>query len=92
MSDNTKRTRKSFEEAKAEQIATLEGKLARAKEHVAKLEAELEKVKNRTPKKRTRPLSEKTKIKKITDMAAQVGKSPADIAKALGLDIPEEWK
>lgn len=91
MSENTtKRTRRTFEEVKAERIANLNAKIADHKAAIKELEAKVEAEKARQPK--TRSKSDKTKIKSIVDMAAKVGKTPEDIAKALGIDIPDEMK
>ena len=91
MSENTnKRTRRTFEEVKAERIANLNAKIDMHKAAIKELEAKVEAEKAKQPK--TRSKSDKTKIKSIVDMAAKVGKTPEDIAKALGIDIPDEMK
>lgn len=86
-----KRTRKSFEEAKAERVAAIEKKLADARARVAKLEADLETEKARTRK--SRPMTDKAKAKKLGDMVANSSASKEkkiEAMKILGIDIPEE--
>lgn len=78
-----KRSRKSFDDAKAEQIATLEGKIDRIKKHLAKLEAELEEAKARKPK--TRQPSEKAKAKKMAELLAKSNASEDNKRRALTL-------
>ena len=90
MSDE-KRSRKSFEEAKAARINALEKKLEEAKARVTKLEADLEAEKARTRK--VRPMREETKTKKLGELLASSAASKeklVELAKAAGIEIPEE--
>ena len=91
MSENTtKRTRRTFEQIKADNIAKMRAKINELENEKLKLEKAIEDEEAKQPK--TRSKSDKAKIKSIVDMAAKVGKTPEDIAKALNIDIPDEMK
>lgn len=91
MSENTtKRTRRTFEQVKADNIAKMRAKIAELEAEKLELEKAIKEEEARQPKVRAK--SDKTKIKSIVDIAAKVGKTPEDIAKALGIDIPDEMK
>lgn len=76
-----KRSRKSFEDAKAERIKAVEDKLERARKHVKELEAQLEKEKSRKPA--VRKLSEKAQAKRLGEMIAASPASMDEKIKAL---------
>lgn len=80
-----KRTVRTKSEIKRE----LEEKIAYHKRAIDSLEKRIQELDH--PKKAAR-ISEKGKLKKIFEKAAAEGKSPAEIAGALGIEIPEEWK
>lgn len=88
---NPVRKRKSFEEAKAARVAKIEKQIKDTEAHLEALNAKLKEEKAKTRQVSSR-MSDKTKAKKIIDIAVQAGKTPAEIAKALGIDIPETLK
>lgn len=87
------RIRRSAETMHQERLTILEQKIKDAEEKLENLKKAKAEEEAWTPTVRKgRRKSNKTKANTIVDIAIKAGKTPAEIAKALGIDIPDDLK
>jgi septal ring factor EnvC (AmiA/AmiB activator) len=87
--EEQKKKRRSPEEVRKEQLEKFN---ARIKDAEKRLE-DLKKAKEECASKplRVNRITKKKKLQSLLDSATKSGKTPEEIAKALGIDVPDSW-